>query len=69
MNQIENDTRSTTGRNLKKIMLLVNKTYIKEITLPDLQVLEYCAVDEERVESRAAGAASVGEGAGRTGTL
>ena len=48
MNQTEMDTRSTTGRNLRNIMLLLNKTSIKNITFSDIQALEYCAADEER---------------------
>ena len=46
--QIETDTRSTTGRNLRNIMLLLNKTSINEITSDALVSLEYCAVNKDR---------------------
>ena len=38
---VERDCRSTTGRNLRKIMLLLNKTNIKNISKDDLTKLQY----------------------------
>jgi hypothetical protein len=44
----ELDTRSTTGRNLRNIMLLLDKCSIQEILLTDIENLLYCEVPEER---------------------
>ena len=38
---VKRDCRSTTGRNLRKIMLLLNKTNIENISKDDLKTLQY----------------------------
>ena len=38
---VERDCRSTTGRNLRKIMLLLNKANIDNISKDDLKKLQY----------------------------
>ena len=38
---VERDCRSTTGGNLRKIMLLLNKTNIDNISKDDLKKLQY----------------------------
>ena len=45
---VENDTSSTTGRNLRCIMLLTTKNSIREVEISDIQNLVYHKVDEER---------------------
>ena len=45
---VEHDTTSTTGRNLKGIMLLPTKNSISEVEISDIQNLVYYKVDEER---------------------
>ena len=44
---IKYDTRSTTGRNLRGIMLLSNKTSIDDITVDDGDHFPYCPRPEE----------------------
>ena len=44
LKQIEHDTGSTTGSNLRKILLLVGKHTIEEISIKDLDRYEYCPV-------------------------
>ena len=48
LSAIELDTRSTTGRNLRYTMLLLDKCSIQEITLADIESLIYCKVHQER---------------------
>ena len=53
LKQIEHDTGSTTGSNLRKILLLVGKHTIEEISIKDLDRYEYCPVqpgDEWKVD-------------------
>ena len=42
------DTRSTTGRNLRYIMILLDKVSIQDITLAEIDSISYCEVAEER---------------------
>ena len=42
------DTRSTTGRNLRYIMILLDKVSIQDITFAEIDSISYCQVAEER---------------------
>ena len=44
---IKHDVKSTTGSNLRNILLLTNKHKIEEITRDDIQKLEYAPIDEK----------------------
>ena len=44
LKQIEHDTGSTTGSNLRKILLLVGKHTIEEISIKDQDRYEYCPI-------------------------
>ena len=44
MNVIKYDTRSTTGSNLRNIMLLLGKVNIDDIKIRDIDNFEYAAV-------------------------
>ena len=48
LSTLELDTRFTVGRNLRNIMLLVNKSSIRDITMADIDNIEYREVAEER---------------------
>ena len=48
LSSLELNTRSTVGRNLRNIMLLVNKSSIHDMTLADIDNIDYCKVAEER---------------------
>ena len=48
LSEIEYDTRSVTGRNLRNIMLLLNKNSISEITTADCENIKYFEVALER---------------------
>ena len=48
LSQIERDTRSVTGRNLRNIMLLLNKHSIDQITVGEIDSTIYCEVAEDR---------------------
>lgn len=44
LHTVKHDCRSITGRNLRKIMLLANKTNVNDVTVDDMDNLVYCAV-------------------------
>ena len=44
---IKNDVRSTTGANLRNIMLLTNKHTVDEICKDDIKELKYAPIDEK----------------------
>ena len=46
MSFIKNDTRSTTGSNLRNILLLTDKDNINELTKDDVSTLKYQKVNE-----------------------
>ena len=48
LSHIQFDTRSTTGRNLRNIMLLLNKCSICDITAANIDNIQYCEVIEDR---------------------
>ena len=48
LSAIEYDTRSTTGRNLRYIMILLDKCCIQDITIAELENISYCEVAQER---------------------
>ena len=43
---IKHDVRSTTGSNLRNILMLTDKHNIEDVTKDDLQKLEYAPIDE-----------------------
>ena len=47
LNVIQLDTRSVTGNNIRKILLLTKKTKVDEITDEDIATIEYAAITEE----------------------
>ena len=44
---IKHDVRSTTGSNLRNILLLTNKNTIEEITLEDIKTIKYNQIEKE----------------------
>jgi hypothetical protein len=48
LSTLENNTSSTTGRNLRSILLITNKSSIHEVDLSDVENLVYRPVEEER---------------------
>ena len=44
---LKNDVSSTTGSNLRNIMLIVGKTDIEDLNPLDAEKIEYCAVDDQ----------------------
>ena len=48
LSEIQYDTSSVTGRNLRNIMLLLKKNSISEITTADCESIKYCEVALER---------------------
>ena len=44
---VKKETRSTTGSNLRKIMLLVNKIRIEDVTMEDANIFKYARVPPE----------------------
>ena len=44
---IKHDVQSTTGSNLRNILLLTNKDTIEEITKDDMQKLKYAPIEEK----------------------
>ena len=47
LQQIQHDTGSTTGSNLRNIMLLLGKHKIEEVSIRDLNSFEYCPVQSD----------------------
>ena len=47
LNVIQLDTRSVTGNNIRKILLLTKKVDVDEITDEDIENMEYAAITEE----------------------
>ena len=53
LNVIMNDTRSVTGSNLKRILILTKKTKVEDITSKDIEDIEYakmCQEEKWRIE-------------------
>ena len=46
-NLIKLDARSVTGRNLRNIMLLVNKSNIDNLSPLDVESIKYCEIDSK----------------------
>ena len=44
---IQNDTRSITGSNIRRILLLTKRTEIDDITVEDIEDIEYAELSEE----------------------
>ena len=47
LNVIQLDTRSVTGNNIRKILLLTKKAKVDEITNDDIETIDYAAITEE----------------------
>ena len=47
LNLVRHDTRSLTGSNIRKILLLTNKSSVEEITNVDIEYIEYDAISDE----------------------
>ena len=47
LNSIQFDTRSVTGNNITKILLLTKKANVDEITDEDIEAIEYAPITEE----------------------
>ena len=47
LNLVRHDTRSITGSNIRKILLLTNKSSVEEITNDDIEHIEYAAISDE----------------------
>ena len=53
LNVIMNDTRSVTGSNLKRILILTKKTKVEDVTSKDIEDIEYakmCQEEKWRIE-------------------
>ena len=48
LKHIEHDTRSTTGNNLRSILLLTNKTNIEDLKIKDRNCVEHHPVRENK---------------------
>ena len=44
---IENDTRSITGGNLRRILLLVKRSKVEEISKEDIENIEYATLNDD----------------------
>ena len=44
---IKSDTRSTTGSNLRNLLLLTDKNNINELGMDDIEKIEYCSIKKE----------------------
>ena len=44
---LQNDVTSTTGSNLRHIMLLVSKSKIEDLNPADADLIEYCEIENE----------------------
>ena len=49
LNFIANDVRSTTGSNLRNLLLLTNNDTIEEINIEDIKKLKYHQIDENEI--------------------
>ena len=47
LNLVRHDTRYITGSNIRKILLLTNKSSVEEITNDDIEHIEYAAISDE----------------------
>ena len=47
LSEAASDVRSTTGSNLRNIMVLVGKTSIDAVDVPDAEKIEYFKLDDE----------------------
>ena len=49
LNTIQFDTRSVTGGNIRRILLLTQKTKVEDITCEDIENIEYAEISDENM--------------------